>query len=171
MSGVSASQRGDARQFPVPQTRPEAALCPQQGYHSHRSSRSLWACIGETNRQRGSRPEVRHPLHHRGKLPPPWHCASGLPVIALWLGHADPATTHQYIEADLQMKEVALKRLQPPPGKARPLQADYRASAIPRQSLIMQSRNLRTGLLSKSIHGEPLHNPQLCIVGIMPRFA
>jgi site-specific recombinase XerD len=39
------------------------------------------------------------------------------PVIALWLGHADPATTHQYIEADLQMKEAALTRLQPPREK------------------------------------------------------
>ena len=36
------------------------------------------------------------------------------PVIALWLGHEDPATTHQYIEADLIMKEQALRRLQPP---------------------------------------------------------
>ena len=39
------------------------------------------------------------------------------PVIALWLGHDDPATTHQYIEADLQMKEAALKRLQSPREK------------------------------------------------------
>jgi integrase len=36
------------------------------------------------------------------------------PVIALWLGHEDPTTTHQYIEADLLMKEQALRRLQPP---------------------------------------------------------
>jgi integrase/recombinase XerD len=36
------------------------------------------------------------------------------PVIALWLGHEDPATTHQYIEADLLMKEEALRRLQAP---------------------------------------------------------
>ena len=52
VSGVSASQRGDARQFPVPLTRPEAALCPQQGHHSHRSSRSLWARIGEADAQK-----------------------------------------------------------------------------------------------------------------------
>jgi integrase/recombinase XerD len=36
------------------------------------------------------------------------------PVIALWLGHEDPATTHQYIEADLLIKEQALQRLLPP---------------------------------------------------------
>jgi integrase/recombinase XerD len=28
------------------------------------------------------------------------------PVIALWLGHEDPATTHQYIEAGLLMKNI-----------------------------------------------------------------
>ena len=38
-------------------------------------------------------------------------------VIALWLGHEDTATTHQYIEADLAMKEEALKRLDDPGGK------------------------------------------------------
>jgi integrase/recombinase XerD len=40
------------------------------------------------------------------------------PVIALWLGHEDPAATHQYIEADLLMKEEALRRQQPPKQKS-----------------------------------------------------
>ena len=35
-------------------------------------------------------------------------------VIALWLGHEDTATTHLYIEADLVMKEAALKRIEDP---------------------------------------------------------
>ncbi|MBV8221187.1 MAG: tyrosine-type recombinase/integrase [Solirubrobacterales bacterium] len=35
-------------------------------------------------------------------------------VIALWLGHEDTATTHTYLEADLAMKEAALKRLHEP---------------------------------------------------------
>ncbi|KYK46216.1 integrase [Bradyrhizobium liaoningense] len=34
-------------------------------------------------------------------------------VIALWLGHEDPSTTHIYLEADLAMKEAALSWLQP----------------------------------------------------------
>jgi integrase/recombinase XerD len=38
-------------------------------------------------------------------------------VIALWLGHESPATTHLYLEADLSMKERALGRLQPPGTK------------------------------------------------------
>ena len=32
-------------------------------------------------------------------------------VIALWLGHESPATTHMYIEADLAMKKRALDKL------------------------------------------------------------
>lgn len=35
-------------------------------------------------------------------------------LIALWLGHENPATTHMYVEADLAMKERALKAVQPP---------------------------------------------------------
>jgi site-specific recombinase XerD len=35
-------------------------------------------------------------------------------VIALWLGHESPTTTHHYVEADLAMKERALARLQEP---------------------------------------------------------
>ena len=35
-------------------------------------------------------------------------------VIALWLGHESTTTTHKYVEADLAMKEQALKALQPP---------------------------------------------------------
>jgi site-specific recombinase XerD len=35
-------------------------------------------------------------------------------VIALWLGHEQISTTHQYIEADLAMKEAALHRLEAP---------------------------------------------------------
>jgi integrase/recombinase XerD len=38
-------------------------------------------------------------------------------AIALWLGHESPLTTHQYIEADLEMKKQTLKRLKPPKGK------------------------------------------------------
>jgi site-specific recombinase XerD len=35
-------------------------------------------------------------------------------VIALWLGHENPTTTHMYIEADMAMKDQALARLQEP---------------------------------------------------------
>jgi site-specific recombinase XerD len=45
-------------------------------------------------------------------------------VIALWLGHESPTTSHMYVEADLAMKERALARLQQPAAKVR----RYRAS-------------------------------------------
>jgi integrase/recombinase XerD len=35
-------------------------------------------------------------------------------VIALWLGHENPATTHMYVEADFAMKERALNAVKPP---------------------------------------------------------
>lgn len=35
-------------------------------------------------------------------------------MIALWLGHATPATTYQYLEADLAMKEKTLERISDP---------------------------------------------------------
>ncbi|MGO9203978.1 MAG: tyrosine-type recombinase/integrase [Limisphaerales bacterium] len=35
-------------------------------------------------------------------------------AIALWLGHESPLTTHQYIEADLEMKKKTLDRLKQP---------------------------------------------------------
>jgi len=40
-------------------------------------------------------------------------------VIALWLGHESPATTHHYLEADLAMKEQALARLESPKNDTR----------------------------------------------------
>lgn len=43
-------------------------------------------------------------------------------VIALWLGHESPATTHMYVEADLAMKERALNKLQAPSIKKRRFQ-------------------------------------------------
>ena len=35
-------------------------------------------------------------------------------LIALWLGHENPTTTHMYVEADHAMKERALAAVQPP---------------------------------------------------------
>ena len=35
-------------------------------------------------------------------------------VIALWLGHESPVTTHGYVEADPRLKERALKAVKAP---------------------------------------------------------
>ncbi len=42
-------------------------------------------------------------------------------VIALYLGHESPKTTHLYVEASLAMKEQALAKVTPPKGQARRL--------------------------------------------------
>ena len=47
-----------------------------------------------------------------------------LSVIALWLGHESPTTTHRYLEADLATKAAALAKLIDPA----PTQTTYRAS-------------------------------------------
>lgn len=41
-----------------------------------------------------------------------------LTVIALWLGHENPSTTHIYVEADLKMKQRALNTLKEPNQKS-----------------------------------------------------
>jgi len=51
-------------------------------------------------------------------------------VIAMWLGHEDTATTHQYIEADLEIKESALKRLDAPSSKPVRFKANDRLLAF-----------------------------------------
>jgi len=37
-----------------------------------------------------------------------------LSVIAMWLGHETTQTTHQYLDADLELKKRALACLEPP---------------------------------------------------------
>ena len=48
----------------------------------------------------------------------------------LWLGHEDTATTHQYIEADLAMKEAALRRMDAPSSKPARFKAGDRLLAF-----------------------------------------
>jgi integrase/recombinase XerD len=45
-------------------------------------------------------------------------------IVALWLGHESPNTTHLYVEADLMMKQKALQVLDSP--KRRRLQKNRR---------------------------------------------
>jgi integrase/recombinase XerD len=45
-------------------------------------------------------------------------------VIALWLGHETFNTTHQYVEANLAMKKLALEKIVPPKTKARRFRPD-----------------------------------------------
>jgi site-specific recombinase XerD len=55
-------------------------------------------------------------------------------VIALFLGHETPKTTHLYMEASLTMKQQALEKMSPPKGK--------RSSFQPDESLLRFLENL-----------------------------
>ena len=50
-------------------------------------------------------------------------------VIALWLGHENPNTTHQYVEADLTMKRQTLESIAPPRAKADCFRPDVTATS------------------------------------------
>jgi integrase/recombinase XerD len=48
------------------------------------------------------------------------HAGADVTVIALWLGHENPATTRVYLHADMALKENAIARTAPPdtqPGR------------------------------------------------------
>lgn len=66
-----------------------------------------------------------------------------LTVIALWLGHENPATTHMYMEADLAMKERALKYNPGAPEQATPLPPDRPPAAVSRGAVIMHGQQSR----------------------------
>lgn len=53
-----------------------------------------------------------------------------LSVIALWLGHQSPMTTHRYLEADLSTKETALAKVADPVPKQTRYQATDRLLAF-----------------------------------------
>jgi site-specific recombinase XerD len=68
------------------------------------------------------KPVSPHTIRHTTAM----HLLQGgvdLTVIALWLGHESPETTHQYVEADLKMKEEVLtktKEISPAPARFQP---------------------------------------------------
>jgi site-specific recombinase XerD len=90
--------------------------------HGHRLSRSgveerlerAVASAAQACPSLGKKKVSPHTLRHTTAM----HLLqSGVDVtlIALWLGHESPETTHQYIEADVEMKRRVLERLDQPP--------------------------------------------------------
>ena len=86
-------------------------------------------------------------------------------VIALWLGHEDPATTHLYVEADLAMKEAALKRVNDlAPRHVRFKHLPTASSPSCKPFDYAQSRTSKSSMLSWPTSRTP-HSPEL---GIAP---
>ena len=104
------------------QTQPRT---PEQPLFPGRSGGPLTR-IGVTERLKlaAERASVKHPELARQRVFPhlirhsiAMHLLQAgvdITVIALWLGHESPVTTHRYVEADLAMKDRALKTLQAP---------------------------------------------------------
>jgi site-specific recombinase XerD len=104
---------------------PDAPVFPNRtGAPLSRSGvRDRLACAVATAEQRCSSLHGQHVSPHTLRHSTAMHLlesGTDLAVIALWLGHTSPATTHQYLEADLAAKEAVLQRLtDPAPAPAR----------------------------------------------------
>lgn len=111
-----------------PQLGPEAALLPNRDGHAMTRCNVAQRLELAVARATTSQPSLAkkqvspHTLRHTTAM----HLLqSGVPfnVIALWLGHESPNTTHRYVEADLGMKQKALARLEAPDTKVRQFRA------------------------------------------------
>jgi site-specific recombinase XerD len=111
-----------------PQLRGPAALLPNRSGHPMTRcnvSQRLALAVGRAAEQHPSLKAKRvspHTLRHTTAM----HLLqSGVPfnVIALWLGHESMNTTHRYVEANLEMKEKALARLDAPDTKLKRFRA------------------------------------------------
>ena len=111
-----------------PQLGPEAALLPNRDGHVMTRCNVAQRLDLAVARAVTSQPSLAkkrvspHTLRHTTAM----HLLqSGVPfnVIALWLGHESPNTTHRYVEADLGMKQKALARLEAPNTKVRQFRA------------------------------------------------
>jgi site-specific recombinase XerD len=69
-------------------------------------------------------------------------------VIALWLGHESPNTTHLYVEADLEMKRRTIESLTPPKHRHPRQPADRLFQFL--ESLAMRSCKLNRAPLALS---------------------
>ena len=111
-----------------PQLGPQAALLPNRDGHAMTRCNVAQRLDLAVARAVTSQPSLAkkrvspHTLRHTTAM----HLLqSGVPfnVIALWLGHESPNTTHRYVEADLGMKQKALARLEAPDTKVRQFRA------------------------------------------------
>lgn len=103
-------------------TMPEAPLLPNRFGQSLTRSGAAWQLRRLVQRAAAQLPSLRqrrispHTFRHTTAM----HLLQGgvgVEVIALWLGHESPNTTHLYVEADLTMKRKTLKVLAPPKSK------------------------------------------------------
>lgn len=102
-----------------PQLQASSALLPNRdGYPMTRSNvRQRLALAVQSAAKRNGDLTKRHITPHWVRHTTAMHLLQSgvdISVIALWLGHESPTTTHMYVEADLTMKEKALAKIQEP---------------------------------------------------------
>jgi site-specific recombinase XerD len=111
-----------------PQSRGQAALLPNRSGHPMTRCNVAQRLQLAVDRAATEQPSLKtkrispHTLRHSTAM----HLLqSGVPfnVIALWLGHESMNTTHRYVEANLEMKEKALARLEAPDIKLKRFRA------------------------------------------------
>jgi site-specific recombinase XerD len=111
-----------------PQLRGSAPLLPNRSGHPMTRCNVAQRLALAVDRAAAEHPSLKtrrvspHTLRHSTAM----HLLqSGVPfnVIALWLGHESTNTTHRYVEANLEMKEKALARLEAPDIKLKRFRA------------------------------------------------
>lgn len=105
-----------------PQFEATSSLLPSRNGHAMTRTNAALRLTLAVQTATGEFPELakRHVSPHVIRHTTAMHLLQAgvdISVIALWLGHESPATTHQYVEADLTMKERALARLHEPDAK------------------------------------------------------
>lgn len=105
-----------------PQFKATSPLLPSRNGHAMTRTNAALRLALAVQAASGAFPDLvkRHVSPHMIRHTTAMHLLQAgvdISVIALWLGHESPATTHQYIEADLAMKERALARLHEPDAK------------------------------------------------------
>jgi site-specific recombinase XerD len=96
------------------------------------------------------------------------HAGVDTSVIALWMGHEDPASTQIYLHADMTIKERALARVQPrdtTPGRYRA--PDSLLAFLDTLSPQPASPGLCRARSKHHVHDQHVHGP----VGIIPESA
>jgi len=102
-----------------PEFQPTSPLFPNRNGHAMTRANVALRLTLATRNAAGTCPSLakRHVSPHTIRHATAMHLLQAgvdVSVIALWLGHESPITTHHYVEADLNMKERALARLHEP---------------------------------------------------------
>jgi integrase len=108
---------------------PESPLLPNRfGHVLTRSgaAKQLQELIDRAKDKLPSLKKRRISLHQIRHATAMHMCEAGVSaeIIALWLGHESPTTTHGYVEASMAMKKRALENLPSPQAKAHKLRLD-----------------------------------------------